>query len=72
MSSKDLPGAEKPKTAEPKPEKAEPKAALVAAGESGDPDVHNLLARHAIAVSNGDEAGAAAAEAHLNDLGYRI
>lgn len=74
LSNKDNPLAE-PEAPKPAPKKAEPKAepaGLVNAGESGDPDVHNLLARHAIASANGDEAGTAAAEAKLNELGFRI
>lgn len=66
MSSKDLPGAEKPA----EKAKAEPKPRLVNAGESGDPDVHRLLAERNTAASNEDEAAVKAVDKQLAELGY--
>lgn len=54
---------------QPKSPPPPPAADLAPAGESGDPLVHQALAELATAVSNGDEAAAAAVKARLAELG---
>jgi hypothetical protein len=61
QSGSDAKAADKPAAA--------PKASLAPAGESGDPEVHRLLAELETARSNGDQDGVKAAVDALADLG---
>ena len=54
---------------QPQPKPPSPPPELGLAGESGDPLVHQALAELATAVSNGDEAAAAALKERLAELG---
>ena len=62
------------KTAEPAAEPAPapaPGPVLGAAGESADPQVHQVLAERETAISNGDEAAVAALTERLAALGVK-
>ena len=64
------------KTAEPEPAPAPEPApvaepVLGAAGESADPAVHQVLAERETAISNGDDAAAAALTERLAALGVK-
>jgi hypothetical protein len=76
MSNADNPVADPVEEVTPDPAPKKPKAKepapLVKASTSGSADVHNLMAEWEIASSNQDADHAAAVEAKLAELGYRI
>ena len=76
LSNSDNPLAESPakpakqaKVSTPPPVASPP---LAKAGSSGSAEVHGLLAKREIALSNGDADAAAAADAALAELGFTV